>query len=88
MTNKECCNTECCKINAIVSVDSKGQIVLPKDLREKAKIKPNDKLALIGFEKNSEICCIVMMKADALEDTVKNMLGPVFKSILQSEDQK
>ena len=88
MANKECYNKECCKINAIVSVDSKGQIVLPKDLREKAKIKPNDKLALIGFEKDSEICCIVMMKADALEGTVKNMLGPVFKGVFQSEVEK
>ena len=88
MANKECCNKECCKINAIVSVDAKGQIVLPKDLREKAKIKPYDKLALIGFEKDSEICCIVMLKADALESTVKNMLGPVFKGVFQREAEK
>jgi antitoxin PrlF len=81
-------NKECCRINAIVSVDAKGQIVLPKDLREKAKIKPNDKLALIGFEKDSEICCIVMLKADALESTVKNMLGPVFKGVFQREAEK
>ena len=68
-----------------MSVDSKGQIVLPKDLREKANIKPNDKLALIGFKKDTEICCIVMMKADALESSVKKMLGPVFKGIFQPE---
>ena len=82
MTDKECCK-ECCKIDAIISMDAKGQIVLPKDFREKAKLKPNDKLALIGFEKNDEICCIVMLKADALEDTIKNMLTPVFKQILK-----
>ncbi len=80
MTSKECCNKECCKIDAVVSVDSKGQIVLPKDLRERAKIKPNDKLAVIGFERNSEVCCIIMLKVDALESTVKNMLGPVFRN--------
>jgi antitoxin PrlF len=70
---------ECCKIDAVVSIDSKGQIVLPKDLRERAKIKPNDKLAVIGFERDGEICCIVMLKTDALGSTVKNMLGPIFK---------
>ena len=43
MTN----NVGCCKVDAVVTVDSKGQIVLPKDLREKAKLKPNDKLAVI-----------------------------------------
>ncbi|MEM2099410.1 MAG: HgcAB-associated protein [Candidatus Bathyarchaeia archaeon] len=74
---------ECCKISAIVTIDTKGQILLPKDLREKAKLKPNDKLALIGFERsNGELCCIVMLKADALEDTVKNMLEPIFKGAL------
>jgi len=86
--NKDCCTKECCKIDAVVSVDAKGQLVLPKDLREKAKIKPNDKLAVIGFEKGDDVCCIIMLKVDALENTVKNMLGPVFKSILQPEEKK
>jgi antitoxin PrlF len=74
---------ECCKINAIVTIDSKGQIVLPKDLREKAKLKPNDKLALVAFEREGEVCCIVMLKADALGKSVKNMLGPVFENALK-----
>ncbi len=83
MTNKECC-----KIDAVVSVDAKGQIVLPKELRERAKIKPNDKLAVIGFERDNEVCCIIMLKADALESTIKNMLGPVFKNVFQPEVEK
>ncbi len=88
MATKECCNKECCKIDAVVTVDAKGQIVLPKDLREKAKIKPNDKLAIIEFQRDSEVCCIVMLKVDALEDTVKNLLGPVFKNVFQAEGEK
>jgi len=88
MTDKECCNKECCKIDAVVTVDSKGQIVLPKDLREKAKIKPNDKLAVINFQRGSEVCCIVMLKVDALENTVKDLLGPVFKNVFQAEVEK
>jgi antitoxin PrlF len=83
MTNKECC-----KIDAVVSIDAKGQIVLPKELRERAKIKPNDKLAVIGFERDNEVCCIIMLKADALESTIKNMLGPVFKNVFQPEVEK
>ena len=73
----ETANRECCKINAVVTVDAKGQIVLPKDLRERANIKPNDKLAIICVEKGDAVCCVVMMKADALGDTVKCMLGPI-----------
>jgi antitoxin PrlF len=76
-------NKECCKIDAIVSIDAKGQIVLPKDLRDRADLKPNDKLALIGFERNGGLCCIVMMKADALGSTVKKALGPILKGALE-----
>ncbi len=50
-------NTGCCRVDAVVTVDSKGQIVLPKDLREKAGLKPNDKLAVIGCESEGKMCC-------------------------------
>ncbi len=72
-------NLKCCKIDAVVTVDAKGQIVLPKDLREKANIKSNDKLAVIDIEREGCTCCLVLMKADALGSTVKGMLGPIFK---------
>jgi antitoxin PrlF len=32
----------------MVSVDERGQMVLPKDLREKANIKAGDKLAVVS----------------------------------------
>ena len=70
---------ECCRIDAVVTVDGKGQIVLPKDLREKANLKPNDKLAIMGLERNGTVCCFVLVKTEALGGTVKNMLGPIFK---------
>ena len=88
MTDKECCNKECCKIDAVVTVDAKGQIVLPKELREKAQIKPNDKLAVINFHRGTEVCCFVMLKVDALENTIKDLLGPVFKNLFQPEVEK
>jgi AbrB family looped-hinge helix DNA binding protein len=68
---------ESCKIDAVVTVDAKGQIVLPKDLRVKADISANDKLAVIAVEREGNVCCIVMVKADALGSTVKCMLGPI-----------
>ncbi|WP_243670830.1 AbrB/MazE/SpoVT family DNA-binding domain-containing protein [Methanoculleus chikugoensis] len=39
------------------------QMVLPKDVREKAGIRPGDKLALITWEKDGEVCCLALMKA-------------------------
>jgi antitoxin PrlF len=76
-------NRECCKIDAVVSIDAKGQIVLPKDLRERAKLEPNDKLALIGFERDGGLCCILMVKAEVLGSTVKKALGPILKGALE-----
>ena len=75
-------NKECCNVAAIVTMDAKGQVVLPKDLRDKAKLKPNEKLAVIGLESKGEICCMVLVKADTLGSTVKNMLGPILKEAL------
>ena len=74
---------ECCKIDAVVTMDAKGQIVLPKDLRERAKLNPGDKLAVIGFERDGDVCCIAMVKADTLSGTVKNMLGPIMNEALK-----
>jgi len=73
----------CCRVDAVVTIDSKGQIVLPKDLREKAKLKANDKLAIIGCERDGEMCCFMMVKADDLGKTVKTMLGPTMKEIFK-----
>lgn len=73
----------CCKVDAVVTVDSKGQIILPKDLRTKAKLKPNDKLAVIGCECNGEVCCIMLVRAEDLGNTVKSLLGPMFKEIFK-----
>lgn len=76
-------NSSCCKVDAVVTMDSKGQIVLPKDLREKAKLKPDDKLAMIGCERSGEVCCIIMVKAEDLGNSVKIMLGPMLKDVLK-----
>ncbi len=76
-------NNRCCKVDAIVTIDLKGQIVLPKDIRDKARLKPNDKLAIVGYEKEGEICCIMMIKADLLGNAVNKMLGPMLKDAIK-----
>ncbi len=90
MTKKE--NLECscaqpansgCKVEALISVDERGQMVLPKDIREKANIRAGDKLALTCWEKDGKVCCISLTKAEDLTEMVKSILGPVMKDILQ-----
>ena len=71
----------CCAIQALVTVDERGQMVLPKELRAKAGIKAGDKLAVTSWEKDGEICCIALIKADNLETMVKGMLVPVMGDI-------
>lgn len=80
-------NEKCCKIEAIVTVDAKGQIVLPKDLREKAKLAPNDKLAVIGCECSGEICCLIIVKTATLGNQVKQALGPILQEAFKGDEE-
>jgi len=83
--NEPCCAPEtketCCKVESLIAVDERGQMVLPKELRDKANIRAGDKLAIISWQKDGEVCCFTLIKADALAERVKEFLGPVLKSI-------
>ncbi len=94
MTEKDesmgCCGTEpasqdrgCCKVDAIITIDGRGQIVLPKEVREKAGVSAGDKFAVISCQSEGKVCCISLVKADDFAETVKGMLGPMMKEILQ-----
>jgi antitoxin PrlF len=69
-----------CTVEAILTIDERGQMVLPKDMREKAGIQPGDKLALISWERDGRICCLALMKTEHLSGLVKDILGPVLES--------
>lgn len=71
------------RVDAVVTVDSKGQIVLPKDIREKAKLKPGDKLAIVACEKEGEVCCLLMLKAERLGEAVSKVLSPALKQVIK-----
>jgi AbrB family looped-hinge helix DNA binding protein len=73
----------CCKVVSLTSVDERGQMVLPKDIREKANIHPGDKLAIVSWEKDGQICCLGLIKADDLMPMLKDMLSPVMKDMLE-----
>jgi antitoxin PrlF len=79
------CESDTCRIDAIVTMDAKGQIVLPKELREKANIKANDKIAVVACEKDGEVCCIMMVKAERLVGAVTKTLGPLIKGLTKRE---
>jgi len=68
---------ECCKVESVVTVDERGQMVLPKEIRERAGIKAGDKLAVVSVSDGDRFCCITLIKADALSGSVKVMLRPM-----------
>ena len=41
-------NKLCCKAESVVTVDERGQMILPKEIREKTNIRAGDKLALVS----------------------------------------
>ena len=75
----------CCGVEAIVTVDARGQLVLPKDLRARAGIKAGDKLAVVTMQQGDQVCCLSLMRVDALAGMVKQVLGPVLKQMVEEE---
>lgn len=74
--------TSCCKVESLISIDERGQMVLPKEIRDRANIKAGDKLAVVSWEKENKVCCLTLIKVDELTEMVKGMLGPLLKDIL------
>jgi len=83
---KQCCESmagNCFKVDSVISVDDRGQMVLPKEVRDRAKIRPGDKLALVSWEMDGEVCCLALIKTDELAGMVKDMLGPMMKEMVK-----
>jgi len=84
-SEKACCTGSAMgcgfQVEAVVSVDERGQMVLPKELRQKAGIGPGDKLALISFEKEGAVCCLSLVKTDAMAVMLKQLLGPMMEEL-------
>ncbi|MEL7562978.1 HgcAB-associated protein HgcC [Dehalogenimonas sp. 4OHTPN] len=79
---KDCCESgEYCSVEAVVSIDGRGQLVLPKEIRDGLGLAAGDKLALVTLARNGNPCCLVVMKADQLAKGASDFLGPILKEI-------
>lgn len=81
-TKKESCYDPkacecCCSVESVISVDERGQMVLPKEVREKACINPGDKLTVVCWKNDNKVSCISLIKAEDLGKMVKDMMGPI-----------
>jgi len=70
-------------VEALITIDERGQMVLPKELREKARVKAGDKFVVVSCQSEGDVSCIFMVKAGDFAETMKGMLGPVMKEALQ-----
>lgn len=74
-----CCSSSaepCCMVEAVVSVDERGQMVLPKELRKKLVLEAGQKLALVTWGKT-----ICLIKADEFNAMAQTMLGPMIEEL-------
>ena len=69
----------CCRIEAVVSVDERGQLVLPKDVRTKLGLLPGEKLAVVSYGEGDRTCCVTLVRADALGGAVRGVIGPLLE---------
>jgi len=54
------------KVEAILAIDARGQILIPKDVREQAQMNVGDKLALISNNHEGKICCLYLIPVNDL----------------------
>lgn len=71
-----------CRVESLIAIDERGQMVLPKELRDRAGIKGGDKLAVISWEKDGQVCCLSLIKAEEFSGMIKGVLGPLMGDLL------
>lgn len=67
-------NLVTCQVQAVLSIDNRGQIVLPKEVRKKANIRDGDKLALVSWMKKEGICCLSLIRTDDMSSEVSGVM--------------
>ena len=77
---------DCCRIESVVTIDDRGQMVLPKEVRRRAGIKPGDRLAIVTPELCGPQCCILLVKADAFATRARELLGPLLEDVSEGPD--
>ena len=86
-----CCSSSddglsCCHVEGVAKVDAKGQIVLPKSLRDSMDIHEGDKLIVVGMREKGELRSISLFKATRFDNMVKILLKPVVEELLEEGD--
>jgi len=86
--DRECCTSAGtsrtrCAVEAVLTLDERGQILLPKDLRKKLGLKAGDKLVAISCCREGETYCITLIQAEKLAKSIRQFLGPLLKELIE-----
>jgi antitoxin PrlF len=69
------------RVEAVISIDERGQMVLPKELREKIGIRAGDKLVVVSRKSDGDFCCITLIKTDYFMKMMSDKLGPIMNEL-------
>lgn len=70
-------------VEAILSCDERGSLVLPKDIRRKLGIAAGEKMALLNIKSGEDEFFLTLIKANSLENLIKKYLTPVMKDVIK-----
>ena len=65
---------------AVVTVDGRGQLVLPADVRRRLGLKGGEKFALIPCGSTECPSAMTLIRVDDLRKAVQSVLGPILRS--------
>jgi AbrB family looped-hinge helix DNA binding protein len=61
-------------VEAVVSIDARGQIVLPKEVRTALGLAEGGKLAVVIKRSGGVACCVNLIPTGALQDGVRSVI--------------
>jgi bifunctional DNA-binding transcriptional regulator/antitoxin component of YhaV-PrlF toxin-antitoxin module len=71
------------RVEAVVSVDGRGQLVLPASLRAGMGLRGGEKFAVVTHPMENGAACILLLKVEDLTTALKEHLGPMFEHLVK-----
>lgn len=71
------------RVEAVISVDGRGQLVLPAAVRTGMGIKAGDKFAVVTHPMENKGTCVILLKVEDLTAALKEHLGPMFEHLVK-----
>lgn len=66
------------ELEAVISFDERGQLILPKEVRAKFGLEAGEKFALVSCTDNGNLCCFHIIKTNMLSKTIGQMVNAAY----------